>query len=159
VPLHSGLRRLASSAKAIVALIAVIGVIVMQTMGKIGGAEALNFVTVVVVSYLGAHAIEDGAEKFSGGKPKDVDYAAIIGPLIDLYKTMVQPGGSGAGEATPSVAPQRHRPLSALRPQTPEEIEAILADMIAPDPPGATVIPIQRTPADAPPPEKPPAAG
>jgi hypothetical protein len=156
VPLHSGLRRLVTSAKAIVALIAVVGVIVMNMMGKISGADALNFVTVVVMSYFGAHAIEDGAEKFAGGKPKNVDYAAIIGPLVDMYKSIVA-GNSGGNEPAASGGAPRYRPLQALRPQTKEEIEAMLGDMIAPEPPVAAVIPIK--PKDDVAAEKPPSAG
>lgn len=158
VPLHSGLRRLVTSAKAIVALVSVVGVIVMNMMGKIDGPAALNFVTVVVCAYFGAHAIEDGAEKAAGGrKPSTAAVMSQVSTLLPQLTGllgMITGGGGNAPQEQPVV--MRARGPVALRPLTPEERERMLAEMIAPDPPSADVIPIR---GESPPPEKPPTAG
>lgn len=68
IPLSSGARRLLTSSKAIVAGLAVAGVIVMNVTGRVDSAKALEFITWVVMAYFGANALEDAAEKRSGSR-------------------------------------------------------------------------------------------
>jgi hypothetical protein len=61
--LYSGVARLARSSIAIVVGLAVIGTIVMNVLGKIDGATAINAILVLVGLLAGKTALEDGAEK------------------------------------------------------------------------------------------------
>jgi hypothetical protein len=64
-----GVRRLASSSKAIVVAVAVAGVILMNVTGRIDGKNALDFIMWIVAAFIGATALEDAAEKRAGGAP------------------------------------------------------------------------------------------
>jgi hypothetical protein len=114
IPLTSGLRRLATSAKAIVTGLAVAGAIVMNVTGRIDGKSALEFITFVVMGYLGAHALEDSAEKVVGGRsPSTSNMVARIGALAPLFI-----------EAIKAFTPQP-QPGPVYRPMTPEELTEI----------------------------------
>lgn len=57
------IKGLITSRKALVVALAVIGCIVMNVTGRIDGSQALEFVKWVVVTWLGAHAWEEGKAK------------------------------------------------------------------------------------------------
>lgn len=104
IPLSSGVRRLLTSSKAIVAGVAVVGVIVMNVTGRIDSAKALEFITWVVMAYFGANALEDAAEKragspwSSGVSPEK--FRAIMDAMAPLI-AMVLPKHSDPSEPSP----------------------------------------------------------
>lgn len=91
IPLVSGARRLFTSSKGLIVGFGVVGVIVMNVLGKIDGPTALNAVLVLVGMYVGGVALEDGAEKLrvtrGGANPNVVMKALAIlaeklGPML-----------------------------------------------------------------------------
>lgn len=57
------IQTLLASRKAWVVLLAVVGVVVMELMGKISAKDALDALKWLVSAWLGAQAVEDAAEK------------------------------------------------------------------------------------------------
>lgn len=63
-----GIRRLFSSSKYVLVLLAVVGVVIMNLAGRISGEAALAAIGTLVSVAVGATALEDAAEK-KGGRP------------------------------------------------------------------------------------------
>jgi hypothetical protein len=55
--------RLAGSTKFLVALVAIVAVVVLAALGKYSSADAVAFVKWIVTAWLGAQAVQVGAEK------------------------------------------------------------------------------------------------
>lgn len=110
IPISSGARRLLTSSKAIVAGLAVIGVIVMNVTGRIDGAKALEFITWVILAYFGAHAAEDAAEKLrltGGGQASTLSperLKAIMDALAPFFSVLM-PRAYDAHTAAEPTAP------------------------------------------------------
>ncbi len=66
-------------AKALVVLVAIIGVIVMNILGRIEGKEALDFIKWLVVTLVGALALEKAAGKTAAA-------TIIAAPEVDNEK-------------------------------------------------------------------------
>lgn len=63
-----GIARLSRSSAALILALAVIGVIVMNVVGRIEGEVALDFIKWLVMAFFAKIAIEDGAAKYAIGK-------------------------------------------------------------------------------------------
>lgn len=111
IPISSGARRLLTSSKAIIAGLAVIGVIVMNVTGRIESAKALEFITWVLLAYFGAHAAEDAAEKLNltgGGKGTTISPERLKAILETLapFLTALMPPKIHSGEVDIPVSAQ-----------------------------------------------------
>jgi hypothetical protein len=80
-----GIARLYRSSAAIVLMLAVVGVVVMNVVGRIDGPDALDFIKWLVMAFFAKVAIEDGASKIALGKSirTTVDHAANEAVLAD----------------------------------------------------------------------------
>lgn len=78
-PLLGGLRRLFSSSKYLLVLLAIIGIVVMNLVGRISGEMALAAIGGLVSVAIGATAVEDAAGKV-GGRPMSAKaISALVG--------------------------------------------------------------------------------
>jgi hypothetical protein len=101
VPLYSGIARLMRSSTAWVALAAIIGIIVLNVLGRIESGKALDAVVTIVLAYIAKVAVEDGAEKLRlvrrGGVPPAVAQSLL--PL--LMEALQHLGRLTKGDTTP----------------------------------------------------------
>ena len=67
----AGIKRLLGSSKAIVVLVAILGVILMEVLGRIDGTHALDTIKWLVAALIGATAAEDAASKLGLGSKRD----------------------------------------------------------------------------------------
>lgn len=105
-PLRSGARRIITSSKGLLCVAAIVGVCVMNYLGRIDGERALEFITWLVGFYVAGVAFEDGVEKF---RPKHLGSANIgalqniafgIVEAIKSYAAQNQPTGASAPAST-----------------------------------------------------------
>lgn len=91
----SGVRRLSKSSVAIVVLIALTGVVVMCTLGKIDGTTAVQAALVLVGILAGKTAIEDGAQKVGQGvaelkSESEKGFAQLILSTVDQLPKVLE---------------------------------------------------------------------
>src|SRR5690606_35712952 len=72
-----GVRRLFSSSKYVLVLLAVVGVVIMNLADRISGEAALAAIGALVSVAVGATALEDAAEK-KGGRPMSPGAASAL---------------------------------------------------------------------------------
>lgn len=63
LPLRSGARRLITSSKGLLCVAALVGVCIMNYLGRIDGERALEFITWIIGFYVAGVAVEDGIDK------------------------------------------------------------------------------------------------
>jgi len=105
VPIWAGLRRLVGSSKAIVVLAALAMACVGVYLGKITGQQALDFCQWIVLGYVGAVAVEDGAAKVravtvaqKGTSPEAIKslFESLLPLITMLYGSKPPPAADGA---------------------------------------------------------------
>lgn len=65
VPLFQGLSAMLGSRKAMVGLTAILAVTYLAHGGKVDGVQAMDFIKYVVMTFIGAQAMEDAAKHMS----------------------------------------------------------------------------------------------
>lgn len=106
-PLLGGLRRLFSSSKYLLVLLAIIGIVVMNLVGRISGEMALAAIGGLISVAIGATAVEDAAGKV-GGRPMSAKaisalvggVQAVLASLPAKHEVLV-PGQTDAGSLHP----------------------------------------------------------
>lgn len=101
--ISGGIRRLFSSSKYLLVLVAIVGVVVMDLAGRISGEMALATIGGLISVAVGATAYEDAAEKV-GGRPMSAKAtAALVGGIQNMALTLLPALASAKAPGRPNV--------------------------------------------------------
>lgn len=85
------IKRLMASRKALVMVVAIIGVVVLAGLGRVTSEQALGFIKWVVIAFIGGTALEDAATK-NRVNPYDVPAAEpVLTTITNTVTNMPKP--------------------------------------------------------------------